>query len=69
MLTDIIGSIQAMAVMKERLGIGESLAGRLFMYDALPTRAYVTTLPWNPDNPISGRNATIRNLPSHRAPV
>jgi hypothetical protein len=56
-----------MEVMKEIVGIGDSLAGRLFMYDALSTRAYVTILPWNPDNPLNGRNATIRDLSSHGA--
>ena len=64
-LTGIIGSIQAMEVMKELLEIGESLAGRLFMYDALGTRAYVTELRWNPDNPLNGRNPTIRDLSEH----
>ena len=61
-LTGIIGSIQAMEVMKEILGIGESLAGRLFMYDALGTRAYVSELRWDPGNPLNGRNPTIRDL-------
>jgi molybdopterin-synthase adenylyltransferase len=65
-LTGIIGSIQAMEVMKEILAIGDSLAGRLFMYDALSTRAYVTTLPWNPDNPLNGLKPTIKDLSSHR---
>jgi molybdopterin-synthase adenylyltransferase len=64
-LTGIIGSIQAMEVMKEVLAIGDTLAGKLFMYDALSTRAYVTVLPWNPDNPLNGRNATITDLSLH----
>ena len=34
-LTGIIGSLQAIEVIKEILGIGESLAGRLMLYDAL----------------------------------
>ena len=68
-LTGIIGSIQAMEVMKEILGIGDSLAGRLFMYDALSTRAYVTALPWNPENPLNGLKPTIRDLSSHRNPL
>src|SRR5437868_11046909 len=61
-LTGIIGSIQAMEAMKEILGIGESLAGRLFMYDALGTRAYVSELRWDPGNPLNGRNPTIHDL-------
>jgi molybdopterin/thiamine biosynthesis adenylyltransferase len=64
-LTGIIGSIQAMEAMKEILGIGESLAGRLLMYDALGARSYVTELRWDRDNPLNGRNPTIRDLSEH----
>jgi molybdopterin-synthase adenylyltransferase len=64
-LTGIIGSIQAMEVMKEIIGIGDSLAGRLLMYDALGARAYVTRLSWDPDNPLTGRNPTITDLSVH----
>ena len=61
-LPGILGSMQAMEVIKEILGVGESLAGRLLMYDALASRFYETKLSWNPDNPLSGRNPTILSL-------
>lgn len=61
-LPGIMGSMQAMEVIKEILGIGESLAGRLVMYDALSARFYETRLLWNPHNPISGRNPKITTL-------
>lgn len=61
-LPGILGSMQAMEVIKEILGIGESLAGRLLMYDALAARFYETKLAWNPDNPLTGRNPTITSL-------
>ena len=61
-LPGIVGSMQAMEVLKEILGIGDSLAGRLMMYDALSTRFYETRLTWNPDNPLNGRNPTITAL-------
>jgi adenylyltransferase/sulfurtransferase len=61
-LPGILGSMQAMEVIKEILGIGDSLAGRLLMYDALASRFYETKLAWNPDNPLSGRNPTILSL-------
>jgi adenylyltransferase/sulfurtransferase len=61
-LPGILGSMQAMEVIKEILGTGDSLAGRLLMYDALATRFYETRLAWNPDNPLSGRNPTITAL-------
>lgn len=37
-LTGIIGSMQAMEVIKEITGIGESLAGRLLLFDSKSTR-------------------------------
>ena len=61
-LPGIIGAMQAMEVIKEILRIGDSLAGRLVMYDALSARVYETSLAWNPDNPLSGRNPTIITL-------
>lgn len=61
-LPGILGSMQAMEVIKEILAIGDSLAGRLLMYDALASRFYETKLAWNPDNPLTGRNPTITSL-------
>ena len=39
-LTGVVGSMQALEVIKELLGIGDSLAGRLLVYDALGPRFY-----------------------------
>ena len=61
-LPGIAGAMQAMEVIKEILGIGDSLAGRLLMYDALATRFYETRLVWNPNNPLNGRNPSILSL-------
>jgi adenylyltransferase/sulfurtransferase len=61
-LPGILGSMQAMEVIKEILGIGDSLAGRLLMYDALASRFYETRLAWNPDNPLSGKSPVIVSL-------
>lgn len=63
-LPGIIGSMQAMEVIKEILGIGDSLAGRLLMYDALATRFYETKLSWNPANPLTGSKPSITLLES-----
>lgn len=64
-LVGIIGSIQALEVMKEIVGIGHSLTGRLLIYDALEARMRTITLPWTPDNPLNGRNPTILDLSVH----
>lgn len=69
-LPGILGSMQAMEVIKEILGIGESLAGRLVMYDALATRVYETRLSWNPENPLTGTDPVITGIDpdNYRAP-
>jgi molybdopterin-synthase adenylyltransferase len=64
-LPGIIGSIQALEAMKEILGIGDSLAGRLLLYDALAARSFVAKLSWDPANPLNGRKPTIRDLSHH----
>jgi adenylyltransferase/sulfurtransferase len=64
-LTGIIGSIQAIEAIKEIVRVGDSLAGRLLLYDALAARAYVAKLSWDPTNPLNGRNPTIRDLSHH----
>jgi adenylyltransferase/sulfurtransferase len=65
-LPGIIGSMQAMEVIKEILEIGDSLAGRILMYDALLARFFDSALAWNPDNPLTGRAPTITGLdPQH----
>lgn len=61
-LPGIIGSMQAMEVLKELLGIGEGLAGRVLMYDALLARFFTVALAWNPDNPLTGRSPGITGL-------
>lgn len=61
-LPGILGSMQAMEVIKELLAIGEGLMGRVLMYDALAARFFETGLGWNPDNPLTGRNPKITGL-------
>lgn len=67
-LTGIIGSLQAIEVIKELLTIGESLAGRLLIYDALDARFQTIRLSWDPENALSGRTPTIKDLSIHRKP-
>jgi molybdopterin-synthase adenylyltransferase len=65
-LTGVMGSIQAIEVIKELLDIGESLAGRVLIYDALSARFYSVKIPWDPQNPLNGAKPTIRDLSLHR---
>lgn len=61
----VLGTLQAVEVVKEILGLGQSLAGRLLIYDALAARFQTIALKWSPDNPLTGRNPTIRDLRLH----
>ena len=61
----VVGTLQATEVLKEILGIGDGLVGRLIMYDALGARFDTVSYKWNPDNILSGRNATIKDLSDH----
>jgi molybdopterin-synthase adenylyltransferase len=61
----VIGTLQTTEVVKEILGIGASLAGRLLIYDALAARFETLQIAWDPDNPLNGRDATINDLAIH----
>ena len=65
----VIGALQATEVVKELLGLGDSLAGRLLIYDALASRFETIEIAFDPDNPLTGRAATIRDLSVHSAEI
>lgn len=61
----VIGTLQATEVLKEILGLGESLAGRLLVWDALAARFQEIRYTWDCDNPLNGDTPTITDLSSH----
>ncbi len=63
----VLGCLQAVEVVKELLGIGEGLVGRLLLYDALQARFSAVNYAWDPENPLNGRNSRFRDLSHHRA--
>lgn len=65
-LTGILGTLQAMEVLKEILGIGESLVGRLLLFDALSTRWQPVSYKWDENNALSGITPTIHDLSIHQ---
>ena len=48
----VMGSLQALEVLKEITGAGESLAGRLLIYDALAARFRTISVPPDPACPL-----------------
>ncbi len=61
-LTGVMGSIQAIEVIKQILGIGESLVSRLLIVDALSMEFRVVKLRRDPECPLCGDKPTIKEL-------
>jgi adenylyltransferase/sulfurtransferase len=61
-LTGLVGSIQAVETLKLLLGIGESLASRLLLIDALSMDFREVKIPHNPQCPLCGENPTVTEL-------
>jgi molybdopterin/thiamine biosynthesis adenylyltransferase/rhodanese-related sulfurtransferase len=61
-LPGIIGSLQALEVIKVITGVGEILNGRFFTFDALNFETRTFDLKRNPANPLNGANPTIHKL-------
>ena len=61
-LPGIIGSLQALEVIKVITGIGEPLSGRFFTFDALNFENRSFNIKRREDNPLNGKNPTIREL-------
>jgi molybdopterin-synthase adenylyltransferase len=53
-IAGVMGTLQATEVLKELLGIGESLSGTLLVYDALRAGFHSIKLPRDPDCPTCG---------------
>ena len=60
-----MGSLMAMEVIREIVGFGESLVGRLLMVDARAMRFETLNYAWDPGNPLSGETPAIRDLSAH----
>ncbi len=64
-LPGILGSMMAFEVIREIVGFGEGLVGRLLMIDALSMRFEMLSYAWDPANPLSGDKPTILDLSVH----
>jgi molybdopterin-synthase adenylyltransferase len=64
-LTGVLGSMMALEVIREIVGFGEGLVGRLVILDARSMRFETLAYAWDPANPLSGEHPTIRNLSVH----
>ncbi|MDJ0946261.1 MAG: molybdopterin-synthase adenylyltransferase MoeB [Kiloniellales bacterium] len=63
-LPGTLGALQATEVIKELVGIGESLSGRLLLYEGLAAAFRSVRVKADPACPLCGPQATIRDLES-----
>lgn len=66
-LAGVMGSMQAVEVIKEITRAGESMTGRLTIYDALDARFRTLKLKRDPHCALCGEHATIHDLTAHAA--
>lgn len=64
-LCGTMGSLQATEVIKEILGIGDGMSGRLMIYDALAQDFHTVRVKPDPGCPLCGGNPTITDLSVH----
>jgi adenylyltransferase/sulfurtransferase len=64
-LPGVLGSLMAFEVIREIVGFGEGLVGRLLMFDARSMRFETLGYKWDPTNPLSGENPAIKDLSAH----
>src|SRR5712691_1096609 len=64
-LPGVVGSLMALEVIREIVGFGEGLVGRLLMIDLRSLRFETLRYHWDPANPLSGERPTIKDLSVH----
>jgi molybdopterin-synthase adenylyltransferase len=58
-LTGMLGALMALEVIREIVGFGENLVGRLLLIDALSMRFETIQYQWDPNNPLNGSGEKI----------
>ena len=61
-LPGILGSLQALEVIKVIVGLGDTLSGRLFLFDATGFSTRTMKIRKDPKNPLNGSNPTQSEL-------
>ncbi len=64
-LAGVLGSLMALEVIRDIVGFGESLVGRLLMIDARSMRFETLSYARDPSNPLNGDKPTIKDLSEH----
>ena len=65
-LAGVLGSMMALEAIREIVGFGEGLVGRLVMIDARAMRFEMLRYARDPSNPLNGDRPTIKDLSGHK---
>ena len=65
-LTGVMGSLMALEAIREIVGFGEGLVGKLLMIDARSMRFETLNYSYDPQNPLSGEKPAIGDLSIHK---
>jgi adenylyltransferase/sulfurtransferase len=65
-LAGVLGSMMALEAIREIVGFGEGLVGRLLMIDAMSMRFETLRYGRDPQNPLNGDTPSITDLSGHR---
>ena len=65
-LAGVLGSMMALEAIREIVGFGEGLVGRLVMIDARAMRFETLRYARDPSNPLNGDKPTIKDLSGHK---
>lgn len=61
-IAGVMGTLQATEVIKEIVGLGTGLVGKLLIYDALNCEFQTVKINWDPNNPLSGETPAFKDL-------
>ena len=67
-LAGMVGSMMALEAIREIIGFGEGLTGRLLHIDTRAMRFAETRYGWDPDNPLNGVGAAGNGAPAMAPP-
>jgi adenylyltransferase/sulfurtransferase len=67
-VTGVMGTLQATEVIKQVLQLGETMAGKLLLWDALGSRFHTVRLIRDSHCPLCGDHPVIRDLSAHTIP-
>jgi adenylyltransferase/sulfurtransferase len=66
-LAGVLGSMMALEAIREIIGFGDGLVGRLLMLDARSMRFETLRYARDPANPLNGDGLVIADLGEHQA--